>query len=114
MLYHPFIILPFYKSFTGNTSGLLPGFLLGDQPNPRSTAFSPPKKSLTFSNSPTSTMHHHHMYSSPTQETNPLSRSPFGSVTPVSSQQQQSKLFKYHPTSHDASINAPPTICLFD
>lgn len=103
------------KLFAANTSGLLPGFLLGDQPNPRSSAFSPPKK--TFANSPTtSTMHQYHMYASPTQETNPLSRSPFGSVTPVGSQQQQqqSKLFKYHPTSHDASINAPPTIGLFD
>uniref|UniRef100_A0A336MHE2 Nucleoporin NUP53 n=1 Tax=Culicoides sonorensis TaxID=179676 RepID=A0A336MHE2_CULSO len=98
-----------------NTSGVLPGFLLGEPSNQRANTFSPTKKTLSFVSSPhQSSMHHSNMFSSPTQESiTPLNRSPFNQ-SGFGNAQQQSKLFKYHPTSHDNSISAPPVVGLFD
>lgn len=77
----------------------------------RTNTFSPTKKSLSFVTSPHQSGIHHNIYASPTyQDTN---RSPF-SQSGTGMNQQQQKLFKYHPTSHDNSISAPPTVGLFD
>lgn len=100
--------------FPANTSGVLPGFLLGEASHQRTNTFSPTKKTLSFVTSPHQSGIHHNIYASPTQDSNrsPFNQSGLGSVH--LQQQQQTKLFKYHPTSHDNSISAPPTVGLFD
>lgn len=98
-----------------NTSGVLPGFLLGEPSHQRTNTFSPTKKTLSFVSSPQQSGFHHNIYGSPTQES--MNRSSFnqtGMAGGHMQQQQQPKLFNYHPTSHDNSIYAPPTVGLFD
>ncbi|XP_063708290.1 nucleoporin Nup35 [Culicoides brevitarsis] len=101
-----------------NQSGVLPGFLLGEPSHQqRTNTFSPTKKTLSFVTSPQSGIHHN-MYASPPSSSHQDSmnpRSPFNQSGMGQQQQlQQTKLFKYHPTSHDNSINAPPAVDLFD
>lgn len=113
---------------------MLPGFLMGD-PATRTNTFSPTKKTLSFASSPTTIQYQqqyatisgnvvdHSIGQSGQYNSGSGGGGAFGSsasfnrssmVTSPTTGASTSKLFKYHPTSHETTISAPPTVGLFD